>query len=416
MENNLTAVLDNTAATKAPDRSGTHGRLPLAVYVLAGGAFLMVTSEFIIAGVLNRIAEDLQVEVATAGTLLTTFALGMVVGAPLMALATVRMSRHMTLVAAMTVFVSMHVVAALGQDLMVLLYARFVSALAIGAFWSVSAVVASSISKPSSAARAVGVVGSGGAVATALGVPLGTFFAQLVGWRGTFWVIALAAALATVLTFFLIPKTASTRFPQAAIRNELIGIRSARLWLVLVSCATVSAGVFATYSFVVPVLTGHAGVPEAYVPLLLSGFGIALVCGTLLAGRFGDIYWGRIILITPTGTTVLLSAIGCFSDAPWLTSVLFVLLGLFGLSANSLLIHLAVRFAGQSANLGSALSIAALNAGTAIGTALAGIFINSPLGSRGPLIAGATMVALTLLPATVLNLVVSRKTEPKPGL
>ncbi|MCQ6272756.1 MFS transporter [Pseudarthrobacter sp. R1] len=393
--------------------SKRRSRLPLVVYVLAVGAFLMVTSEFVVAGVLGQIAEDLEVGVAEAGALFTTFAIGMVVGAPLMAMLTIAMPKRMTLVSALIVFIVMHVIVAVGQDLTAVLVARFVSALATGAFWSVSAVVATAASEPSSAARAVGVVGTGGAVATVLGVPAGAFVAQLIGWRGTFWVLAGAAVLATVLVASLVPKVAPVHSSNSFV-SQFYGVRSGRLWLVLAACTTISAGVFATYAYITPILTDYVGIAGPQVPLVLTGFGLSLVVGTLLIGRFGDAHWSLIILVTPATTAILLLGISSSGDAPWLAVALVTMLGLFGLSANSLLIHLAVRFAGQSATLGSALSISALNAGTALGTAMARVTLESPLGMRGPALVGAIMVALTLLPAGSLALA-SRRSKALPA-
>ncbi len=381
----------------------TDSRLPLVVYVLALGTFLMLTSEFVVAGILPQIAGDLGVGIAQAGSLITVFAIGMVVGAPLMAMLTMHMSKQRTLVLALLVFVLGHVVVALGPNFTVLLVARFVSALATGAFWAVSAVVATRAAGPAYGARAVGVVGAGGALATVLGVPLGAFVAQLVGWRGTFWALAAAAALATVLVAKLVPHDHAGH-QGTSVRAELSALRSGRLWLALAACATTCGGVLAAYSFISPILTDQAGVPAAQVPLVLTGFGVGSVIGTLLAGRFGDAHPSFITILTPAVTTVLLLGISLATGAPWLTSALVVLLGLFGLSANSVLIHLAVRFAGKAATLGSALSVSAFNAGTAVSTTVAGAALASPLGTNGPALVGTFIVALTLIPTVVLAL------------
>ncbi|MEV5050057.1 MFS transporter [Arthrobacter sp. LAR12-1-1.1] len=397
-----------TAGNTKTGEIGRRPKLPVVVYVLALGTFLMLTSEFVVAGILPMIAGDLKVSVAQAGSLITVFAIGMVIGAPLMAMLTMRMSRQLTLVLALIVFVIGHIVVALGPDFTLLLVARFVSALATGAFWAVSAVVATRAAGPSSGARAVGVVGAGGALATVLGVPLGAFVAQLVGWRGTFWALAAAAAVATVLVARLVPHGAPAA-QTTSIRAELAGLRSGRLWLALAACAATCGGVLAAYSYIAPILTDQAGVNAAQVPLVLTGFGMGSVIGTLLAGRFGDAHPGPITIITPAVTTILLLGISLLPGSPWLTSALVVLLGLFGLSANSVLIHLAVRFAGKAATLGSALSVSAFNAGTAVGTAIAGAALLSPLGTTGPGLVGTIIAALTLIPAIPLAIATRRR-------
>lgn len=392
-----------TGAARTPPSRAGRPKLPLVVYVLALGTFLMLTSEFVVAGILPQIAGDLGVTVAQAGLLITVFAIGMVVGAPVMALLTLRLSKRLTLILALVVFVAGHVVVALGPDFTVLLVARFVSALATGAFWAVSAVVATRAAGPSSGARAVGVVGAGGALATVLGVPLGAMVAQLVGWRGTFWALAVAAVVAAVLVARLVPRDAAGH-QGASIRKELAGLRSGKLWLALAACATTSGGVLSAYTFIATILTDQAGVTAALVPLVLTGFGVGSVLGTLIASRFGDAHPGAVTIVTPAVTTVLLLGISVSSGAPWLTSGLVLLLGLFGLSANSVLIHLSVSFAGEAATLGSALAVSAFNAGTAVGTAIAAVALTSSLGTGGPALVGTFVVALTLIPAVILAL------------
>ena len=167
------------------------------MYVLAVGTFLMLTTEFVVAGLLPEIAGDLQVGVAQAGLLITVFAVGMIVGAPAMALLTRRMPRRTTLMLALAVFAAGHVVVAAGRSFPLLLAARFVTALATGAFWSVASVVATRAAGPAASSRALGLVGAGGMLANVVGVPIGAFAGQLSGWRGPFWALA-ALALAAV--------------------------------------------------------------------------------------------------------------------------------------------------------------------------------------------------------------------------
>ncbi|MFF1308547.1 MFS transporter [Streptomyces sp. NPDC058307] len=158
--------------------------------MLALGTFLMGTTEFVVAGLLPETAGDVQVSVARAGLLITVFAIGMIVGAPLMAMLTLRLPQRLTLILALGVFAAGHVVVALGSSFALLLAARFVTALATGAFWAVANVVATRGVGPAVSSRALGVVGAGAMLANVVGVPLGAFAGQLVGWRGPFWALA----------------------------------------------------------------------------------------------------------------------------------------------------------------------------------------------------------------------------------
>jgi DHA1 family inner membrane transport protein len=174
----------------------TRDRLPFVVPLLALGTFLMITTEYIVAGLLQEIAADLDVGVAQVGLLITAFAVGMIVGSPTMALATLKLPPRATLVLALVVFAAGHVVAALSGGFAPVLVARFVTALASGAFWAVASVVATTAAGPERSTRALGVMMSGVGLATVAGVPLGAFAGQLLGWRGTFWALAALALLA----------------------------------------------------------------------------------------------------------------------------------------------------------------------------------------------------------------------------
>lgn len=391
----------------APPRGTASSGLPLVVYVLALGTFLMLTTEFVVAGILPEIATDLRISLAEAGSLITVFAIGMIIGAPLLTMLTMRLSKRLTLVLALVVFVVGHIVVALGSDFVILMAARFVTALATGAFWAVSAVVATRAAGPSLGSRAMGIVGAGGSLATVLGVPVGAFLAQHVGWRGTFWALAIAAVVAVVFVARLVPRDAPSHEPSLG--SELAGLRSLRLWLVLAACITTCGGVLATYSFIAPILIDQDGVSASLVPMVLTGFGVGSFIGTIIGGRLGDAHPHLVTIVAPAVTTIILLSIGLFSGSAWLTVALVVLLGLFGLSANSVLIHLAVRYAGKAAALGSALSVASFNAGTAIGTAIAGVALATPLGLSGPAMVGTVIVALTLIPTIVLALVCRRR-------
>ncbi|MGI3197762.1 MFS transporter [Streptomyces sp. GLT-R25] len=272
-------------------RGGGHGhpptRLPVVVHVLALGTFLMGTTEFVVAGLLPEIASDSQVTVARAGLLITVFAVGMIVGAPLMAMLTLRLPRRLTLVLALGIFAAGHVVVALSSSFALLLAARFLTALATGAFWAVANVVAARAAGPTASSRALGVVGAGAMLANVVGVPLGAFAGQLMGWRGPFWALAALGAAAMVLIARHVPHDGSGP-TVVSVRSELSAVRSGRLWLVLAACATTTGGVLSTYTYISPLLTDRAGLASGLVPLVLVGFGAGALAGFLIGGRLGD--------------------------------------------------------------------------------------------------------------------------------
>jgi DHA1 family inner membrane transport protein len=382
---------------------GRPDRLPFVVHVLAAGTFLMLTSEFVVAGLLPEIAGDLDVSVAGAGLLITVFALGMIVGAPAMALLTRRLPRRVTLVLALAVFAAGHVVVALAASFPLVLAARFGTAVATGAFWAVASVVATRAAGPAGSSRALGLVGAGGMLANVVGVPLGAFAGQLAGWRGPFWALAALAVVAVALIARHVPDDDPDR-GTVPLRGELAALRSGRLWLVLAACATTTGGVLSAYSFVSPLLTDRAGIAVGLVPVVLVGFGIGTLVGSIAGGRLGDVRPHATTTGVAVATAVVLAAIALVSAHAAPTVVLIGLLGLVGLSANPVLIALAVRFAGAGATLGAALTVSAFNVGTAAGTWAAGLALGSGLGAVGPVVVGTVIASATVAPVAAIAL------------
>lgn len=389
-------------------------RLPGVVYVLALGTFLMGTTEFVVAGLLPEIAGDLQVSVARAGLAITVFAVGMIIGAPLMSMLTLRLPARWTLVLALGVFAAGHVIAAVGDGFGLLLAARFLTALATGAFWAVANVVATRAAGPAASSRAVGVVGSGAMLANVVGVPLGAFAGQLMGWRGPFWILAVLAVAAMALIARSVPHETSGG-QTVSIRSELSALRSGRLWLVLAACATMSAGVLGTYTYIAPLLTGRAGIAAGLVPLVLVGFGAGALAGFLVGGRAGDVRPYATTITAAASAAVVLLALGLLSVFAVPTVVLVALLGLVGFLGTPVLIALGVRFAGKAPTLGSALTVSAFNLGTAAGSWIAGQALDSSFQAAGPAMVGAAMAALALVPTITIALIQGRRSGPAFG-
>jgi predicted MFS family arabinose efflux permease len=393
-----------------PLAGGERGRarLPFVVHVLAIGTFLMIMTEFVVAGLLPEIADAVRVNVGQAGLTITVFALGMIIGAPLMPMLTRRLPRRLTLVLALAVFALGHVVVALGDSFGLLLAARFLTALATGAFWAVANVVAARAAGPAASSRALGVIGAGGSLAMVVGVPLGAFAGQVLGWRGPFWALAVLAVAAIALIARYVPHDDPVG-PVMSLRVELSALRSGRLWLALAACATTTGGVLSAYSYISPLLTDRTGVAAALVPLVLAGFGVGTLAGSLVAGRLGDTRPHLTTIAAAVGSAFLLLAICVFAGFPTPMIVLVAVLGFFGLGGNPVLISLVVRFAGRAPTLGSGLSVAAFNFGTAAGSGVAGLALGSRLGPTGPAAVGTVIAALTLIPTVAIAVIQSRR-------
>lgn len=386
-------------------------RNPRVIYVLAGGTFLMGTTEFIVAGLLPTIASDQGVGVAAAGLMITVFAMGMIVGTPVMTVLMLKLAHRTALCLALVIFAAGHVVVAASSDFTLILGARVITALATGAFWAVAAVVASLEAGPAASSRAVGIVISGGSLATVIGVPLGAFVGQATGWRGPFWALAALAGLGLLVVY----RTIAVSPPDTravSVRAELGVLRDVRLWLVLTCCVITNGASFAVYTFIVPLLTVNTGIPEAVVPLVLVGYGAGAFAGSYLGGRLGSRRPYAMLVTSATATVLVLGGLSFGSRQPVVTVCLAVLLGLFGVATHPVLISLAVRFAAGAPTLASALCTSFLNLGTAIGSWSAGLTLESGLGVTGPVVIGTLVAALYFIP---LGFLAPRLTPLRPS-
>lgn len=384
--------------------------LPFLVTVLAMGTFFMGTSEFVVAGLLPDISTDLSIGISEAGLLVTAFAIGMI-ATPLVAVAVLKVPQRTTLVLALLVFSAGHVVVALTDDLSVILVTRFVTALVTGAFWSIAASVAAATVGPESSARAIGLVLSGGILATVIGVPLGSVAGQLVGWRGPFWILAIAAlAAAFVIARFVPGGRAETAV--VPLRSQLISLATGRFWVVMAACVLISTAVMSTYSFIAPLLTERSGLSAELLPLGLAVFGVGAVTGTLNSGRFADrAPFGTAL----TGGIIVAIALGLLSGFSTFTVPSIVLLavaGMAGLGTNPVLMSIAVRLAQGAPTLATSMCTSMFNLGTAVGSWVTAQSITSAGPAAIPVV-GALFAVLLIVPlATLVVLERSRRRRP----
>lgn len=372
----------------------------MLVYVLAAGILLMGTTEFMVAGLLPEVAADLNVDIGRAGLLVTAFAVGMIIGPPVMALATLRLPARATLAGALAVFAAGHVVAAVSDSFTVVTASRVLTALATGTFWATGAVVATAAAGPAASARALAVMSGGLSLAVVAGVPLGTFAGQFTDWRGPFWILALASVPALVAVLRLAPATSNGQ--RVSVRAEVSAVRPWRVWAVLAAVTVAQAGFLGAYSFISPLLTDRAGISASLVPLVLVGFGIGALGGTAVGGRLGDRWPLPTIAAAVTTTSVLLLTLALTAGHAPIVVAVVVVLGASGLGANPVLIAQTLRFAGHGSRLASSLATAAFNLGTAVGSALAATTLTTGLGVTGPAVLGAAVTATALIPLVVL--------------
>jgi len=303
-------------------------------------------------------------------------------------------------------------IAAFTTDFTVLLVSRVVSAVATSSFWTVAAVVASKAAGSKASGRALGIVIGGGMLANVLGVPLGSIAGQIAGWRGPFWALAIIAIVLAIAIVKLVPAEVPGRtIPR--IRDEFAGLRSIRLWLSLLGCVTVNAGALSVYSFIAPLLTEHTGLASQFIPIALALFGVASLIGSIFGGRIGDRRPHTMPMFTEessAGISALASAgLLAFSSIPAAALIMFTLLGLVGLAANPVLTSLAVGYGGNSPTLASSMVVSFFNVGTALGTWITGMLIETQLGVLAPPLVGVIFGVLTFVPVVIIAVLERRR-------
>lgn len=370
--------------------------MPIAVYALTAGAFGIGTTEFVIMGLLLQVAGDLGVSVSAAGLLISGYALGVFVGAPLLTLAMRRLPRKTVLVSLMVVFTAGNVACAIAPDYGWLMAARVVTSLAHGTFFGVGSVVAAGLVAPERRASAIAVMFTGLTVATLLGVPFGAWLGLALGWRATFWAVAGIGVLAVLVLVALVPAPRAAE-RRVALGEELAVLGRPQVLLGLLMTVLGFAGVFTVFTYVQPILVRVSGFPEAAVSPILLVFGGGLAVGNLLGGRLADRRPAAALLGTLAALALVLA--GTAAAAPdRIAAVAFI--GLLGIAAFATVAPLQLRVlekagaAGQ--NLASSLNIAAFNLGNALGAWLGGVTIDHGPGLGAVPLVAAAVTALGL--------------------
>jgi len=363
-------------------------RTPIALYALTAGAFGIGTTEFVIMGLLLQVAADLHVTLAAAGLLITGYALGVFVGAPLLTAATSRLHRKTALVALMVIFTIGNLASALAPSYAVLMIARVVTSLAHGTFFGVGAVVATGLVAEDRKASAISIMFTGLTVATLLGVPAGAWLGHAYGWRAAFWAVTVIGIVATAIIALWVPPDRGDAAPVKFF-EELRGIAKLQVLLGLLMTVLGFAGVFTVFTYIQAILTTVTGFADSAVSPILLVFGGGLVVGNLLGGRLAD----RRLTPTLLGSLILLAVVlGTMTFALHSKPAMIAFTGLLGIAAFATVAPLQLRVlqkaAGGGQSLASSFNIAAFNLGNAIGAWLGGVVI-----SHGPGIGAVTWVA-----------------------
>ena len=353
--------------------------MPLALFALTLSAFAIGTTEFVIVGLLPTIASQLQVTLPSAGLLVSLYALGVAIGAPLLTAVTGKLPRKWLLVGLMALFTLGNLLAWQAPDYGTLILARVLTGLAHGVFFSIGSTIATSLVPKEKAASAIAIMFTGLTVALVTGVPLGTWIGQLFGWRETFLVVSALGLIACVGSYCLIPAHLP-RGASASLRDQLAVLTQPALLRVYAKTALGYGGAFTAFTFLAPILQQVSGFSASAISLILLVYGLSVAVGNIWGGKLAD-KKGAIpaLKILFSGLAAILLALTFTASHPLLVVLTVLVWGAFAFgnvpALQVLVVQEAERHAPNAVDVASGLNIAAFNIGIAIGSVVGGVVV-----------------------------------------
>ncbi|NYD46626.1 DHA1 family chloramphenicol resistance protein-like MFS transporter [Actinomadura luteofluorescens] len=369
--------------------------MPLAVYVLGMAIFAQGTSELMLAGLLPGMAHDLGVSVPAAGWLISAFAIGMLAGAPPLAVLTLRWPHRRAMLAFLAVFALTHVVSALTPGYWTLFAMRIVGAIVYAGFWAVAAATAVNLVPRDARGKAMGVVAGGLTVAAIVGLPAGTVVGQHLGWRAAFWAVAAMSAAAMAGVVATIPAARPDAAPPR-VRDEVRAMAVPRLWLLYGTTAVATSGLLAVFGYLGAFLTETTGIAEAWVPGVLALYGAGALIGITLGGRTADRWGVQTLYAGFAGLTVVSVLLALTARSPLPVVVLVFLLGFVGFGTNPTLNSRAFGLVDGASTLVAAGNVVAFNIGITVGPWLGGLAIGAGRGYPSTAWIGAALGAAAI--------------------
>jgi DHA1 family inner membrane transport protein len=370
--------------------------MPIGLIALALGGFGIGLTEFVIMGLLPEVAADFQVSEATAGWLISGYALAVVVGALLLTAAVTRFERKPVLAVLLVLFIAGNLISAIAPDYAMMMVGRIIAALAHGAFFGIGAVVAADMVAPTKKAGAIAIMFTGLTAANVLGVPFGTMLGQAAGWRSTFWAITAIGVIALAGILALVPKTGHGDTVPGSLRTELRAFRSGQVWLSILVTILGYGGMFGAFTYIAFTLTEVSGFAASTVPWLLIVFGVGLFIGNTIGGKAADRNVDRTLVVVLSVLVVVLVGFALTAGNQVLTVASIVLMGGFGFATVPGLQMRVMKYASSAPTLASGANIGAFNVGNALGAWLGGVTITAGLGYTSPIWAGAGITLLGL--------------------
>ncbi|MCK2148149.1 MFS transporter [Marinobacter alexandrii] len=375
--------------------------MPIALFALTLSAFAIGTTEFVIVGLVPTIALDLGVSLPSAGLLVSLYALGVAVGAPVLTALTGRWNRKLVLLSLMALFILGNVLAWMAPNYGSLITARILTGLAHGVFFSIGSTIATSLVAKDKEASAIAIMFTGLTVALVTGVPLGTFIGQTYGWRATFLIVAALGAIALVGSALLVPKNLKQSVP-ASLREQLQVLTHPRLLLVYAMTAIGYGGTFTAFTYLTPILEDVTGFASGMVSLLLLVYGVSVATGNIWGGKLADRLGPTSALyIIFGGLAAIMFALTFSAHYPIAAVITLLVWGAFAFGnvpgLQVYVVQLAERYTPHSVDVASGLNIAAFNIGIAGGAWLGGHIVEDMGLMSTPWIGGLIVLSALML-------------------
>lgn len=375
--------------------------MPLALLALTISAFAIGTTEFVIVGLVPTIAEQLSISLPSAGLLVSIYALGVAVGAPVLTAITAKLPRKQLLIGLMVLFTAGNLLAWLSPNYETLVIARLLTGLAHGVFFSIGSTIATSLVPKEKAASAIAIMFGGLTVALVTGVPLGTFIGQHFGWRETFLAVSFIGVIALISSMILVPKNIPTR-AVASLKDQLKVLTHPRLVIIYAITALGYGGVFTAFTFLAPMMQDLAGYSPAAVSWILLGYGVSVAIGNIWGGKLADRHGAVPALTFIFAALAVLLLVFQFTASSHIAALVTVLvMGIFAFGnvpgLQVYVVQKAEAFTPNAVDVASGLNIAAFNIGIAMGSVIGGQIVQSYGLDQTPWIGAVIVVGALLL-------------------
>ena len=374
--------------------------MPIVVYILGITIFSLTTSEFMVAGIMQSLTDYFGVSIALVGYLITLYAVGMVIGGPILTMIILRIKipNKTALIGLLIIYGIIQAVSALSTSYEVMAFSRLISGVAGSTCFGIALAICAECVGTELRGRASSIVIGGLMLATVLGVPIATIIDQHFGWRESFWSVSILTILCATVVSIKVPKSEHQNI--ISLKKEIIELKSKNLWAAYLTSSLIIGSTFAAFSYFSHILSDVSGLPISYIPWVFGVYGVSNVIGNAIVGRYADKHAVSIMLLGLVILTFTMMALYFFANNLYVAIILIVIIGLVGVPMNPAMISRVMSYANPGA-LVNTVHTSFINIGLAVGTWLGGLTIAFGYGVLSPLWVGSTLAILgivTLLP------------------